>query len=290
MLKVVGISRLHVTLLDLEGKWGRLDGGVGIALERPRVVVRIGECAPPIQPPFQVPGVCLDEDYEPHVGLGHTTQLALAVAKASAEFNGVPMDSVRLARLVGRGSTSGVGVHAFQWGGMVLDGGHSVKVKPTPSPSDYSSAPPPPLLARFRFPWKLYVNIPSRGRRIFGEEERAAFRARVEGTAELARVVLMGLLPSVVEEDVEEALRSIDAIQSLGFKRVEWLLQSEEVRSLASSMRTRGFYVGLSSFGPAIYTFLSSEREGRELISTFGGFVTEPNNRGAKVEWSTTNS
>jgi|ECHvirMinimDraft_2_1075157.scaffolds.fasta_scaffold00070_9 beta-ribofuranosylaminobenzene 5'-phosphate synthase len=290
MLKVVGISRLHMTLIDLEGTYGRLDGGVGLALSRPRVVVNVGKCEPPIPPPFPLPGVCLEEDYEPHVGLGHTTQLSLAVGKLAAEFNGLRKDARELAILMGRGSTSGVGVYAFQFGGLVVDGGHSTKLKPVPEPSDYASAPPPPVLARFHFPWLVYVNIPEQGRRIYGQVERAAFRERVEGAAELSRVVLMGLLPSVAEGDLSGVLESVERIQSLGFKRVEWRLQSDQVRELAKAMSSRGFAVGLSSFGPALYTFPSTEREGRELESTFGGFVTYPNNMGARTVWNSINS
>ncbi|TRM96168.1 beta-ribofuranosylaminobenzene 5'-phosphate synthase, partial [Sulfolobus sp. E1] len=31
MIKLLGLSRIHITLVDLEGKYGRLDGGVGVA-------------------------------------------------------------------------------------------------------------------------------------------------------------------------------------------------------------------------------------------------------------------
>ncbi|MEL9970590.1 MAG: beta-ribofuranosylaminobenzene 5'-phosphate synthase, partial [Metallosphaera sp.] len=34
MLRVIGLSRIHITLFDLEGKHGRIDGGMGVALER----------------------------------------------------------------------------------------------------------------------------------------------------------------------------------------------------------------------------------------------------------------
>jgi len=100
----------------------------------------------------------------------------------------------------------------------------------------------------------------------------------------------MGLLPSVAEGDLSGVLESVERIQSLGFKRVEWRLQSDQVRELAKAMSSRGFAVGLSSFGPALYTFPSTEREGRELESTFGGFVTYPNNMGARTVWNSINS
>jgi beta-ribofuranosylaminobenzene 5'-phosphate synthase len=71
----------------------------------------------------------------------------------------------------------------------------------------------------------------------------------------------------------------------MGFKRLEWSLQTEEVREVARMAERKGFVLGLSSFGPTLYTLVGSNREGEELISTFGGEVVEPNNVGARVIW-----
>ncbi len=287
MLEVVGLSRIHITLVDLSGDYGRLDGGVGVALAWPRVRVSLGTCQrPPEWVPFPLPGYCVLEDYEEHVGLGHTTQFRLALAKLSAEYNFQRLSAVELARLVGRGGTSGVGVHAFEGGGFVVDGGHSKKVKPEPKPSDFSTAPPPPLIARFDFPWKVYILNPQGGRRVFGEEELKAFRDFKQTDAgEVTRVVFMKLVPAVAERDLGEVLEAIGLIQNMGFKRLEWSLQSEKVREVAKRALAKGFVLGLSSFGPTLYTFVGSRSEGEELISEFGGNVVEPNNTGARVIW-----
>lgn len=287
MLKIIGLSRIHITLIDLDGKFGRVDGGVGISLKYPRIVVRTGNCRKlDLKLPFEVPSFCVEEDFEEHVGLGHTTQYLLTIAKLGAEYNLKNIDVVDLAKLVKRGGTSGVGVYAFKYGGFILDGGHSKKVKNYVGPSDYSSAPPPPLIARYDFPWYVYVNIPVKGRRIFGKEELEAFKnAKVEGTDTLARVILMKLIPSVIEKDLEETLDAIWLIQGLGFKKIEVSLQTDEVKNLMRKLYSKGFPSGISSFGPAIYTFVRSKKEGEELVSLFGGFVTEPNNEGAKVQW-----
>ncbi len=284
MLTIRGLSRIHITLFDLEGKHGRIDGGMGLALKSPRIVVNSGNCKEVKVGKIET-SICVEEDYEAHVGLGHTTQYYLSVAKLASELNFERRNSHELARLVGRGGTSGVGVHLFDRGGFVVDGGHSARVKDSPLPSDYSSAPPPPLLLRVNFPWYIYVNIPS-GKRIFGAEEIKAFRQNASGFDELARVVLMEFIPSVVERDLSGALEGLWKIQGLGFKKVEVSLQTDTVREYMIRLYKMGFPSGLSSFGPAIFTFVSSRREGEELVSRFGGWVTEPNNRGAEVEWS----
>ncbi|BCU70779.1 beta-ribofuranosylaminobenzene 5'-phosphate synthase family protein [Stygiolobus caldivivus] len=288
MIKIIGLSRIHITLLDLEGKYGRIDGGVGVALKYPKIVVSEGNCKKETEfpLPYPLPGYCVHEDYEEHIGLGHTTQFRLSLAKLSAEYNLKNADVVELARAVGRGGTSGIGVYAFKYGGFIVDGGHSLKVKKEVAPSDFSTAPPPPLIARYDFPWYIYVNIPARGRRIFGKEELDAFKKEAKEIDKLVRVVYMKLIPNIIEKDLGEVLESIKLIQQLGFKRVEVSLQTEEVRELMKKLETKGFPAGISSFGPAVYTFVSSRTEGEELVSYFGGFISEPNNEGAKVVWS----
>ena len=76
-----------------------------------------------------------------HLGLGVGTQLSLAVARAVLKLAG--RDGVapaELARLTGRGCRSGVGLHGFQHGGLIVDGGqkHDTGI--------------PPLVARMPFP------------------------------------------------------------------------------------------------------------------------------------------
>ncbi|AGE71406.1 beta-ribofuranosylaminobenzene 5'-phosphate synthase family protein [Sulfolobus acidocaldarius] len=287
MIRVIGLSRIHITLLDLEGLYGRIDGGVGVALKYPRVVMRNGDCTTVnISLPFRMPSVCIEEDYEAHVGLGHTTQFLLSAAKLAAEYNLKNVDVVDLARIVKRGGTSGVGVYAFKYGGFIVDAGHSVKVKQNIAPSDFSDAPPPPLMTRYSFPWYIYINTPSYGRRIFGVEELNAFKKEVKGTSEVIRVTFMELVPAVIDHDISSALDAIAKIQNLGFKRIEVNMQTEQVRDLMKSMYNKGFPAGISSFGPTVYTFVNTKREGEELVSYFGGLVTEPNNEGAKVIWS----
>jgi len=287
MIKIFGLSRIHITLIDLEGKYGRIDGGVGVALKYPRIVVSTGNCKRiDLKLPFDIPSFCVEEDFEEHIGLGHTTQYLLSIAKLGAEYNLRNIDVIELAKMVKRGGTSGIGVYAFKHGGFILDGGHSTKVKKEATPSDFSSFPPPPLIARHNFPWYIYVNVPSKGRKIFGKEELEAFKnAKLEGIDTLSRVILMKLVPSVIENDLEEALEAIWLIQGLGFKKVEVNFQSEEVKDLMKKLYSKGFPAGISSFGPAIYTFVRTKREGEELVSSFGGFITEPNNEGARVQW-----
>ena len=84
---------------------------------------------------------CLHRTIPSHAGLGSGTQLALAVARASAELCGLPTEVTALAQAVDRGRRSGVGTWTFAHGGFVLEGGR------TPGAQRVA-----PLLARLPFP------------------------------------------------------------------------------------------------------------------------------------------
>ena len=59
-----------------------------------------------------------------HTGLGVGTQLGLAVAKAIAVESGhAEWSAVDLAARIGRGERSAIGVHGFDRGGLIVDGG-----------------------------------------------------------------------------------------------------------------------------------------------------------------------
>src|SRR5205823_2425989 len=85
----------------------------------------------------------------PPLGVG--TQLSLAVARVLLELAGRPVpEAPELAALCGRGLRSGIGLHGFDRGGLVVDGGRR------------SDDGIPPLLAHLDFPddWAVLVILP----------------------------------------------------------------------------------------------------------------------------------
>lgn len=313
------VSRIHITLIDLAGELGRVDGGAGVTLEEPKHIVsaRVFEGRPWVDARGDVEGVAercarealkslcrscgayveVIESYEPHIGLGSVTQLCLATARSIAMSLGIDIEGYELARIVGRGGTSGVGVHAFRVGGFIVDGGHRYPgEKSSIGPSDYVRAPPPPLTARLEIPrgWGFALLRPRGARRIYGEREKRVFEEASsiprEEVWRVSHIVLMGLMPSVASGDLELFRRSVAEIQRLGFKRVEWGHQDEEVLRASRVLRERGLEHGLSSMGPTIYipcregecSEISEELE-RILGRGFEVAVAMGRNRGAEA-------
>ena len=134
-------SRIHLTLTDLSGYGGRVDGGVGIALEEPNILLEaeqsdyieaVGEnaerariAAQAVMEYFGLGGARLNirNGYEMHVGLGGGTQLGIAAGMALCKLYQQPVTVREIAKIISRGGTSGIGTAAFESGGFIIDGG-----------------------------------------------------------------------------------------------------------------------------------------------------------------------
>ncbi len=305
--KIVTPSRIHITLIDLNGEIGRIDGGIGIALSEPKMVVEVEESeglhvsgflrerakkvAEKVLKKLNLKGARINvkEAYEEHIGLGSGTQLSLAIAKGICEVYGIEKSVYDLARMVGRGGTSGIGVNAFNYGGFILDAGHSKKIKKDFLPSSASKAPPPKILIRYDFPWDVVLVIPKNKTKVYGGREVDIFRKYcpipIEDVRKLSHIILMKVLPSIVEEDIESFGSAINEIQNIGFKKIEVQLQNNDVKNILKICQENSYGAGLSSFGPTIYCIAEKEivdiLKGDKRIEKI--IVAKPKNKGADV-------
>ena len=311
-------SRLHFTLIDLNAELGRVDGGMGVTLNRPgwdisvevteektEYTERVTEIFNNLSRYFQMKNkyqIIINSNIPRHVGLGSQTQLALGLAKAVSIFEDQGDISVRnLAKYVGRGGTSGIGVAAFEHGGFVLDGGHSTANKPEFLPSHYSEADPAVVLANYPVPedWYFVVAVPNVEHGAHGTREAAIFQEHCplpsNEVEKVTRVILLQTLPSILENDIESFGQSLTHLQNHGFKRVENELQLEIIQKLLEFYLAKGaFGAGLSSFGPATYGVVEGESDAKKLTEVtsklleeegVGGdvFYSNGNNSGAEV-------
>ena len=239
-------ARLHFALIDLNGSLGRIDGSIGMAINDPHFEIiaepadqirisstqykgRACAIAEKLRAKYSFPGIHiqLTSEIPPHSGFGSGTQLALGIAQAVNMLYNLNLSVADLARAVGRGGTSGIGITAFERGGFILDGGHrfpNQKSSFLPS-SAAGNVPAPPLLLCYPFPdWELLIVIP-RCTHISGETEIQLFKTlcpQPRSTAEqLSHLILLRLLPAILEEDRQAFGDAINTIQTFGWKKVE---------------------------------------------------------------------
>ncbi len=285
-------SRLHMALIDMNGGLGRVDGGVGIALEEPCFEMEFGEAegvfgvsgeelrvARAVCDKLGVAGIeiAFNRRIPEHVGFGSKTQVSLGIAAGINRVYGVGKSVRELAALVGRGGTSGIGVAAFESGGFILDGGHPA-VKGF-FPSRCSKAPPAPVLARYDFPWHVVCAWPAHGAKgAHGGEEAMLFKKAcpipASEAGKVSRIILMKLLPALAEGDVEAFGGGVNRLQSAGFKKMEVGIKKKEVGKLLAHLQKNSAGAGMSSFGPVCYGICGTAAEAASLrdavLSEFG--------------------
>src|SRR5262245_31753452 len=292
-IRLMAQARLHFGFLDLSGgEGGRRFGGLGLALEAPRLVLsvakgeglrvegpqaeRVEAIAARVHRHLELKPhlhVVVEEAIPEHVGLGSGTQLALALATAIARQRRLDAPVARLCALTGRAQRSGVGYHLFRLGGFVVEGGHAAE---GPARGEV-----PPLLARHEFPhdWRVVVALPQDDRTVSGEAEEEAFRRlRPAGAATLdriARLVLTGLLPALVERDLAAFGAALGEVQErIGacFAPVQNGAFHPGAVRLARALKEGGACgVGQSSWGPAVYAFAADAREEERLATLVRG-------------------
>jgi beta-RFAP synthase len=229
-----------------------------------------------------------------HVGLGSGTQLGLAVARALAFSIGQECpDIFDLARRVGRGERSAVGVIGFDRGGFLVDA----------ACCENEGAISPPT--RFSFPehWPILLVTPRCEPGLHGTAERRAFEV-LEGDATVAedndlltRPVFSLLVQSLDSRDLAafgEALHEFNARIGEMFASVQGGTYSNELSGeVVAFLRGRGIRgVGQSSWGPTVFAILEDPEEGEKLIHQLRRhfafdlselLVTRACNRGATV-------
>ena len=315
-------GRLHVGFQNLSLAHERLYGGVGIAVDSPRVVLEaerddrvrcddslVARYAERSCELLGVDGVTIEaiETLPRHVGVGSGTQTALATLAAVANVYDREPSIREHAPSLNRGGRSGIGVAAFESGGFIVDAGHPTERFTTapPAPGEWDV---PAVTARHDIPeeWRILLVLPDviAGRSGDGEDE--SMRTVVENADpsvanSLSNLLVRRLLPAVSEARLEAFG---DAIGEFGRLNGAWYADEQGgvyrppagrlIDELSESPAVRG--VGQSSWGPAVYgiTDISLAAEARAVatdaldsVGVDGRVrVVEPRNDGARIDRS----
>jgi beta-ribofuranosylaminobenzene 5'-phosphate synthase len=290
MTRVEAAARLHFGLLSAPvagnaDPSARQYGGVGLMIDSPKVVLHAsmagqwsaaGPDAPralafaqkftatlPIdrQSPFAFE---IEQCPESHAGLGSGTALALAVAKAIALEIGLgDWPAVELAKRVGRGARSAVGVHGFQHGGLIVEAGKTGAERVAP------------LVGSYEFPteWRLVLARTPVDAGWHGPREARAFESltHVNPTELLWRLVTKGIVPALQARDVDAFG---DAVHEYNVRAGEAFADqqggdyaSPAVAELVGRLRKRGIRgVGQSSWGPTVFAVMRDQEEANDLV------------------------
>lgn len=293
-------SRLHFAMINLRRDLGRLYGSVGVAIERPNIVLeakpadtltvegpsaeRARDYAETILRGYGVEGgadVRMISDIKAHVGFGSGTQLALAVGTAISELHGLGLTVEEIALKLHRSRRSGIGAYAFDRGGFIVDGGHK------PARSDSM----PPLVFRSDVPedWLFVIGLPDISHERSGKAENDVFKRMEPPPAsligEISRIVLVQMIPAILERDIE-AFGS--AMTDIDFKFGEFWFDIQGGRfshpvieeGVNFLLEAGAYGVGQSSWGPAFYGLVEGEGQAQDISGRLEEFLNSDDRRG----------
>jgi beta-RFAP synthase len=302
MIEVRTCARFHLGLLDNNGGQGRLYGSIGLAVNRPNLVLRAeaadrlmvegletARVAAYAQRFIHRYGLAAGAHLNvlagipAHVGLGSGTQLALAVGTALARLAGLRLSTQEIALAMGRGVHSGIGIATFQHGGFVLDGGQSILSKlPDSSMMNGQSRQieknkVPPVLFKHPVPrnWFFVTVIPETDQWVSREREDSMFLQLAEAPRGLVEkiswLLLMKMLPALVEKDIAnfgQALTSIQRMVGDCFASVQGGRFANPIsEKLIGFLLDRGAAgAGQSSWGPAVYGLVEGREQAEQLV------------------------
>jgi len=295
MTRVTAPSRLHFGLLapktgtftfaETEKVNVPVFGGVGLMLAEPRICVSVREAdawsatGPDAERALQAGqrllaslpdeqrrafSIQVEEAIDAHAGLGSGTALALATAKALAIAMGyADWSSVELARRVGRGERSAVGIHGFEHGGLIVELGKQ---------HDEAIAP---LAQHRRLPehWRVLLVRPALDADWHGVRERQAFAqmTRANPAEVMKQIVSRDMLPAVDAMDIDRfgnAVHEYNRLAGEAFIELQGGPYAHPaIAELIAQLRKLGVTgAGQSSWGPTVFGIVESGQQGRAVV------------------------
>ncbi len=307
-------SRIHFGLIDPVGSSGRLYAGAGVMVESPgvRLAAWLSQDGDRVTAKDPVAGrvanfICRFRQHTgcdarfnieiascpgDHLGLGTGTQLGMAVSTACSNLLGLDGEIEAVAGRTDRGRRSAIGVHGFERGGFLVDGGKTEE-------RDLSA-----LRARIELPraWRFLLVIAPGHRGLSGQREADCFKQLgaipAETVDRLETLLDKGLLSAAENNDWPAFSRTLHEFGLLAgepFQEAQGGAFSTDLAAeISRYLRGTGSEgVGQSSWGPTLYALLPGQREAEtaaeELRKRFGLHdgevrVTRPRNRGATVK------
>ncbi len=320
-IKVSAPSHLHAGNIDLTGDLGRLYGTLGFTINYPYtaltakrsngIQVKGGDrdnaerYARHLIEILNISGgaeIIIESTIPRNIGLGSQTALSLAIGTALSKLYNINKISLEeMAFKLGRGTVTALGTHGFRVGGFIIDGGFR---------TDKKGEMIPPLIFRQNIPndWYFVLCIPndpmSKILNIKEKEDEVLDQLKPmekEESAELARLVVMNIMPAIMEKDIIAFGKAITKFNSrLG---VFWSdLQDNSlycdpiVEKGIKLMLKKGAYCACQScWGPTFYAIVKGEDQAKLLtkeisqyVSDVGGgeaFYSTPNNSGAQISF-----
>lgn len=291
-------SRLAFTLVNLGIGLDRVNGGAGAAISSPAFRCEIHESTEfglsadaafahrDVAVKFAIEfcrrlecrpvHIRITEHIPEHSGFGSKTATLLAIGRGIAVLYRKQIATSEIAKIAGRGRTSGIGANTFDRGGFVVDAGHPVSTaggstREMLQPTRYSSRTSvPEVIFAHEFAWPLLIIRPI-GESISGSRELDVF-ARIcpvprPDVSEAAHIACFRMPAAILEGSYNHFCHAVNAVRRSYWKSSQIRMQPRAVQQVADEALANGIdAISISSNGPALYALTKDEDKVRDWL------------------------
>ena len=272
--------RVHVNSIDLSYKNHLSSGGIGFQVIQQPTIIEIKLQGNDNSIPSNIKtlvcrfnhqynthynnlDVSIVNKLDSHIGLGSSTQIEASIYLAlyHSIFDRIP--SINDFTRFGIGNLSTVGLNLFLKGGFVIDFGYYNKYGLLQGIVGAKKAISDCLTYSLPKTWKAII-LKSKKKSLCGKDEQNFLLSNLpvykEDAFEISYNILMGVIPSIIEEDFQFFITSLKKISNLGLKAKEIVLNSEKFSNECCYLYDNFGFVGVSSLGPTMFTFSDNQK------------------------------
>ncbi|MBC7756115.1 MAG: GHMP kinase [Bdellovibrio sp.] len=194
-----------------------------------------------------------------HAGLGSGTQLALAIGVGLNQLFNLEISLAQIATVAKRGKRSGIGIGAFEQGGVLVDSG-------------ITNDELPQIALRQNFPdnWRVLLVSDSASKGVHGDAELQAFKLLKPAQNSLRDMMFKEMMPALQRGDLlafGASMMDLQAYNGEYFAPVQGgHYASRDVAEVLAWLQNNGApCVGQSSWGPTGFAILSSAEQAENL-------------------------
>ena len=276
-VEVITSARLHMGFYHLCGEISKF-GSLGMRLNAPSThitlvksnkmlidasnresvttIVKILVDALNIKPNFSL---IMHDSIPAHTGLGSGTQLALALGAGLNQLFNLDISLAQIASVAKRGKRSGIGLAAFERGGVIVDSG-------------VIDDELPQIALRQAFPdnWRVLLVTDSASIGVHGKAELQAFKQLKPAQNSLQDMVFNYMIPALQRSDLlafGSYMQDLQAYNGEYFAPVQGgHYASRDVAEVLAWLQNNGApCMGQSSWGPTGFAILSSAEHAESL-------------------------
>ena len=194
-----------------------------------------------------------------HAGLGSGTQLALAIGAGLNQLFNLDISFAQIASVAKRGKRSGIGLAAFERGGVIVDSG-------------VTGDELPQIALRLAFPtnWRVLLVTDSASIGVHGKAELQAFKLLKPAQNSLQDMMFNYMMPALQRSDLLAFGANMQELQAYNgeyFAPVQGgHYASRDVAEVLAWLQNNGApCIGQSSWGPTGFAILSSAEHAESL-------------------------